>query len=112
MRRYSKRRITQLLDAADKAETADAKGDYLESLIEYVFTKVTGVSLYARNILDGPRAHEIDLALYNEATRSQLTFLDPSSSSSASIQVVPPVAVTSAGSCASFRIAAPPRACL
>lgn len=77
MGQYSKRRITQLLDAADKADTADAKGDYLESLVEYVFTKVTGVSLYARNILDGPRAHEINLALYNEATRSQLTFLDP-----------------------------------
>jgi hypothetical protein len=76
MPRYSRRRIITLLAKAESAPSSDAKGDLFEDLVEYVFTKVKGVSVLARNILDGPRAHEIDLALLIETGLPGLSFLN------------------------------------
>jgi hypothetical protein len=77
MASYSRRRITASLDRAAAAVSADAKGAELETLIGYVFAKIRGVSLYDRNVLDGNRAHEIDLVFFNSVARSELSFLDP-----------------------------------
>lgn len=66
-----------MLDACDTAATADAAGDRLEDLISYVFEKFPGITLHERNILDAPRAHEIDLAFWHLQAKSPVGFLDP-----------------------------------
>ena len=76
MARYSQARIQLLLRQSDDAPTADEKGDKLEDLTRYLFEKVPGVSFEDKNILDGVRAHEIDLAFWNPPQESQLSFLD------------------------------------
>lgn len=77
MAKYAAGRIASELTAADNAATADAKGDLLEHLVKYIFEKVPSVSLHAKNVLDGPRAHELDLAFWHLHARSALAFLDP-----------------------------------
>ena len=76
MAKYSAATIERLLDACDNAETADEKGACLEELGTYLFGRIPGVSLAERNVLDGPRAHELDLAFWNPQNRSALGFLD------------------------------------
>ena len=76
MARYSKPKIRALIRASDEAATADEKGDILEQLGRYIFEKVPGVSFHAKNILDGNRAHEIDLGFWNLQNRSDVCFLD------------------------------------
>ena len=73
---YSHRQIEWMLRAVDTARTADAKGDALEELSKYLFEKVRGVECSGRNILDAPRAHELDLAFWNDQRVSPLYFLD------------------------------------
>lgn len=77
MPRYSSARITEMLNSCDTAEDANAAGDALENLMVYVFEKLTGVELYDRNILDDPRAHELDLAFWHIQAKSSVGFLDP-----------------------------------
>jgi hypothetical protein len=77
MARYSAKRIRDLLASADAAPTADAKGALLEDLVAYLFAKVPGMSLHDKNILDGPRAHELDLAFWHIQVKSPVGFLDP-----------------------------------
>jgi hypothetical protein len=76
MASYSRKRLDAMLLAIDQSETADAKGDALEILSTYLFEKLRGVSLLRRNILDAPRAHELDIAFWNDQPRSELAFLD------------------------------------
>lgn len=76
MARYSAVRIAESLRRIDEAPTADARGESLEDLSRYLFEKVPGVSFAEKNVLDGPRAHELDLAFWNPQNRSLLGFLD------------------------------------
>jgi len=76
MARYSRRRIESLLQDIDSAATADAKGTALERLATYLFEKIPGVECYDQDILDAPRAHELDLAFWNDQRLSLLYFLD------------------------------------
>jgi hypothetical protein len=73
---YSEQRIQRLLDESDNAPTHDEKGDKLEQLIVYLFAAIPGVSFLRKNILDGSRAHEIDVAFWNPQNISPLCFLD------------------------------------
>jgi hypothetical protein len=76
MTRYSRRRINSILEDVDSAPNADAKGAALEELGKYLFEKVPGVECAGQNILDAPRAHELDLAFWNDQRLSILYFLD------------------------------------
>jgi hypothetical protein len=76
MARYSRPHIRSLLRKVDSAGTKDAKGDALEDLAKYLFEAVPGVEFTDRNILDAPRAHELDLAFWNDQRSSELHFLD------------------------------------
>jgi len=76
MARYSRARILALLASVDNAPTSDAKGDALEYLGKYLLGTVAGVAFLRRNILDAPRAHELDLAFWNDQRVSLLHFLD------------------------------------
>jgi hypothetical protein len=76
MPKYSIKKIRSLLAAADSAPTADAKGDYIEELVGYLFSCCPGISLHGRNIIDAVHAHEIDLAFWHIRTRSPIAFLD------------------------------------
>lgn len=76
MARYSKARIRTLLASVDGAPTNDAKGDALEELGKYLLGTVSSVEFRRRNILDALRAHELDLAFWNDQRISLLHFLD------------------------------------
>jgi Restriction endonuclease len=76
MPRYSRSRIKSMLKKVDLADTADAKGAALEDLASYLFKRIPGVELRERNILDLPRAHELDLAFWNDQKVSDLSFLE------------------------------------
>jgi hypothetical protein len=76
MAAYSSRKIDALLAAVDGALTTDAKGTALEELSRYVFERVAGVTCISKNILDGRRAHELDLAFWIDQPRSLLYFLE------------------------------------
>ena len=65
-----------MLRTVDIARNADAKGDALEELSKYLFENVTGVECSGKNILDAPRAHELDLAFWNDQRVSPIYFLD------------------------------------
>jgi len=58
---YSKATILRLLNESDNAPNSDVKGDKLEELVKYLFEKVRGVSFHKKNVLDGVRAHELDV---------------------------------------------------
>jgi hypothetical protein len=73
---YLSSKIDALLAAVDGAATADAKGDALEDLSRYLFEGVEGVTCIGKNILDGRRAHELDLAFWIDQPRSLLHFLE------------------------------------
>lgn len=76
MARYSNIKIRKLLDESDSAPTADEKGDILEQLVKYLFDKIPGVRFYKKNVLDGVRAHELDVVFKNDNRVSDLHFLD------------------------------------
>lgn len=76
MARYSNAYIRKLLNNSDAAVTADEKGDILEELAKYLFNKVPGVSFHKKNVLDGVRAHELDVVFKNDKRISDLYFLD------------------------------------
>lgn len=77
MAKYSNHKIRLFLQESDEAQNSDEKGDKLEKLICYIFTKIPGVSFYGKNILDGQRAHELDVVFVNILYKSDLIFLDP-----------------------------------
>src|SRR5450759_2237419 len=76
MARYRRVYVKSILKKIDSAATADAKGAALEELASYLFEAVPGVKCADRNILDAPRAHELDLAFWNDQRVSDLHFLD------------------------------------
>jgi Restriction endonuclease len=76
VRGYSDGKIHAYLSAVDKASFAHAKGAALERLSRYLFESIPGVTFERRNILDLPRAHELDLAFWNDSRESALHFLD------------------------------------
>jgi hypothetical protein len=76
MAKYSLEHIQRLLTEADAAATADEKGDKLEELVCYLFGVIPGVEFIAKNILDGNRAHELDVVFWNDQRISELHFLD------------------------------------
>lgn len=76
MARYSNAHIRKLLNDSDNAPTADKKGDILEELAKYLFDKIRGVSFHKKNVLDGVRAHELDVVFKNDKRISDLYFLD------------------------------------
>ncbi len=76
MARYSQARVRSMLKKVDSAETADAKGAAVEELTKYIFERVRGIECRDQDILDAPRAHELDLAFWNDQRFSVLYFLD------------------------------------
>jgi hypothetical protein len=76
MPNYSVREIARMLGEIDTAPTADAKGAALEELSSYIFERVPGISVAHRNVLDGNRAHELDIVLWNDSRSSELYFLE------------------------------------
>jgi Restriction endonuclease len=72
---YKPGEITRLLALSDNASTADEKGAKLEALARYLFEQIAGIEFLDQNVLDKPRAHEIDLAFWNDQTKSTLSFL-------------------------------------
>jgi len=76
MARYSNSNIKKLLHDSDNALTSDAKGDLLEELVKYLFDKIPGVSFHKKNVLDGVRAHELDVVFKNDKRVSDCYFLD------------------------------------
>lgn len=72
LRRYRRPRRAK----SDNAETSDEKGEKLEQLVVYLFGSIPGVSFLRKNILDGNRAHELDVVFWNPQNISQLCFLD------------------------------------
>jgi hypothetical protein len=77
MPRYSLKRLAAMLDGCDTAPNADGAGARLETLVVYLFGKLPGFELYDRNILDAPRAHELDLVFWHIQASSPVGFLDP-----------------------------------
>ncbi len=59
-----------LLADVNAAVTSNQKGDRFEALCEYVFTKLAGVEIQARDALMG--SEEIDLVLWNAQTEEVL----------------------------------------
>lgn len=76
MAKYSQNKISEILDESDNAPNSDIKGAKLEELVRYLFDKIPGVSFYTANILDGVRAHELDVIFSNDQRISDLHFLD------------------------------------
>ena len=73
---YSRKKILQLLEAADAATTTDEKGKQFEVLIEYVFAKIPGLSLPQRDLLNRFESEEIDVAFFNDQHAKGLKFFD------------------------------------
>lgn len=73
MTRLSRTRVARAFADGDAAITNKARGDALENLLVYLFTKITGVRLMAQNALTINAAGEIDLIFWND--RTTLDFL-------------------------------------
>jgi Restriction endonuclease len=69
--------IKRILKVADAATNPDAKGKAFEDLACYLFEKIPGISVIARNVLDHFESEEIDLALSNEQHPRGLKAFDP-----------------------------------
>ena len=76
MARYSRVTINRLLNESDNAPDTAVKGAKLEELVKYLFCKIPKVDFYASNVLDGVRAHELDVVFNNDTRDSNLYFLD------------------------------------
>ena len=76
MSKFSKVKITRLLRESDNAANSDIKGDKLEELTAYIFSKIPGVKLLDRNILNRQRSQELDVCFENIRHQQGLQFLD------------------------------------
>jgi hypothetical protein len=76
MPNFDQQQIQDMLLAVDTAPNTDAKGAALELLVRYLFETFEGVNCEGQNILEGPRAQELDLALWNDIRISELYFLE------------------------------------
>jgi hypothetical protein len=79
----SQRRIRQLLNtgthviagkALQRGQLAVIKGRALEDLVVYLFSKVPGLILTARNSTNAFDSEELDVAFWNERKRNGLHF--------------------------------------
>jgi len=77
MSEYSKFQIQKMIEESDNSTIAKEKGDKLELLVKYLFANTENLSFIGRDILDAPRAHEIDIAFWNPNRNGGLSFLDP-----------------------------------
>lgn len=75
MARLSPRRIQNLLEIGDLAETTTEQGRALEDLICYVFERIPGIEVAKRNTLNTFLTEEIDVAFWNNRQRNGLYFL-------------------------------------
>ena len=66
MARISRRKVREILAESDAATTKADKGKLLEDLTAYVFEKVPGISVTARNEKNTYETEEIDVAFWNE----------------------------------------------
>ena len=71
----SKSHLTRLLNKYDAATTNTDKGKFFTDTAEYVFKKISGLTLSARDAIDDPGEHELDLAFWNDQTKLGLPFL-------------------------------------
>ena len=75
MARISQQRINQFLAIGDNAATTAEKGRAFEDLICYLFSKIPGISVTRRNILNQFGSEEIDVAFWNRPNPNGLYFL-------------------------------------
>jgi len=68
--------VTDHFARGDRAATSSEKGRALEDLIAYLFGRIPGLAVTARNTLDVPGAQEIDVAFWNEGDPEGLRFFD------------------------------------
>jgi hypothetical protein len=76
MAAFSTRKIADYFKRSDAAKTAAAKGKELEDLTVYLFEKIPGVSLSARNVKSVFDDEEIDVAFFNDQSPAGLRFLN------------------------------------
>jgi hypothetical protein len=69
-------RVAAFLAAGDQAAAATARGRALEDLIVYLFERIPGITVTARNELNAFAAEEIDVAFWNEGDPSGLRQFD------------------------------------
>jgi hypothetical protein len=75
MARISQIRINQFLAICDNATTKAEKGRSFEDLICYLFSKIPGISVTRRNVLNQFGSEEIDVAFWNRRNSNGLYFL-------------------------------------
>ncbi|MGC9298976.1 restriction endonuclease [Bacillus cereus] len=75
MSRLSNGRIHQFFAKGDLAATTTEKGKALEDLTCYIFEKVSGITVTARNELNVFDTEEIDVAFWNDQLQNGLYFL-------------------------------------
>src|SRR5882724_1024518 len=75
MATLSQSKIRRFLAQGDNATTTTEKGRALEDLICYIFGKIPGISVTARNENNVFHSEEIDVVFWNEKTRNGLDFL-------------------------------------
>lgn len=75
MARISQTRIRQFLHRSDNAQTTTERGRALEDLICYLFEKLPGIALTARDVLNTFDTEEIDVAFWNDRHPRGLYFL-------------------------------------
>ena len=73
MTRYSIQKIKSFLSPT-LLQTSASKGDMMEELVLYLFSKVKGLDFYGKDITDSSQSHEMDLVFWNE--KKSLHFLD------------------------------------
>jgi hypothetical protein len=71
----SQKRIAALLKTASSAAPTKTQGDAFEELLCYIFGRVPGVSVSARNRKSVDGSEEIDIAFWNEKVRGGFFFL-------------------------------------
>jgi hypothetical protein len=76
MSKFSTIRIKELLEKSDAAACPDHKGAVLEELGCYLFGKMKGLELYAKNKFNKSGSREFDIILTNDRRNSELHFLD------------------------------------
>lgn len=77
MSKFSTIRIKELLEKSDAAKLPDQKGAALEELGCYLFGKMKGLQLYAKNKFNKSGSRELDIIFKNDRRTSELHFLDP-----------------------------------
>ncbi len=75
MAAISRRRVSALFRDGLNGGTTTEQGRILEDLICYVFSRVSGISIFKRNILNVFDTEEIDVAFWNDRLITGLPFL-------------------------------------